>query len=74
MLMVSEERFMVTSFLVVGQQFTRLKSIERCRDRRSEKQGMDDSIKQFSTQLHPKYLSTSTFVGSTALRKGPRRF
>jgi len=32
----------------------------RCRDSRSakkaENQGKDDSIKQFSTQLHPTYL------------------
>ena len=34
-----------------------IKSVMRCRDSRSaEKQGRDDSIKQFSTQLHPTYL------------------
>jgi len=44
--------------------YTRIKSIKnvtRCRDSRSAKawkQGRDDSIKQFSTQLRPTYLST----------------
>ena len=31
------------------------------------KQGRDDSIKQFSTQLHPTYLSTIVFVFYTVL-------
>jgi len=36
-------------------------NLTRCRDSRSAKskeKGRDDSIKQFSTQLHPTYLST----------------
>jgi len=39
-----------------------IKYVTRCRDSRSaksiERRYRDDSIKQFSTQLHPTYLST----------------
>jgi len=38
-----------------------IKNVTRCKDSRSAKtieKGGDDSIKQFSTQLHPTYLST----------------
>jgi len=37
-----------------------IKNVTKCRDSRSAKsrEGRDDSLKQFSTQLQPTYLST----------------
>jgi len=37
---------------------SRIKNVARCRDSRLAKQGRDDSVKQFSIQPHPTYLST----------------